>query len=67
MPLSKDDMLGTWTRDENNIVHSVDHGLDPNIQGLTLTRAVDHQGGRMSFSGAPPGGTGTHVIVWKRR
>ena len=46
---------------------NVDDALDPNIQGLTITRAVDHEGARMTFSGAAPGGTGAHVVVWKRR
>jgi len=59
---------GTWNvDDDNNVIHMVEHALDPNIQGLTLARAVDHEGARMVFSGTAPGGTGNHVIVWKRR
>ena len=58
---------GTWEIDDDTVVHKIEHALDPNIQGLTLIRAVEREGGRMTFSGAPPGGTGTHVIVWKRR
>ena len=58
---------GTWDVDGDNVVHTVEHALDPNLQGLTIVRAVDHEGRRMTFSGAPPGGSGTHVIVWNRR
>ena len=58
---------GSWDIDDDNVVHTIEHALDPNIQGLALARAVVHEGGRMTFSGAPPAGTGTHVIVWKRR
>ena len=59
---------GTWNVDDHdNVIHMVEHALDPNIQGLTITRAVDHEGARMTFSGAAPSGSGTHVIVWKRR
>jgi hypothetical protein len=57
---------GTWEIDEDRVVHTVEHALDPNIQGHSLARDVVHEGARMTFSGAPPGGTGTHVIVWKR-
>lgn len=58
---------GTWDLDEDNVLHNIEHALDPNIQGLSLARAVDHQGGRMVFSGPGPTGAGTHFIVWKRR
>ncbi len=58
---------GTWEVDEDTVVHKVEHALDPNFQGLTIVRAVERDGARMTFSGTPPGGTGTHVIVWKRR
>ena len=58
---------GTWEVDEDTVVHKVEHALDPNFQGLKIVRAVEHDGARMTFSGTPPGGTGTHVIVWKRR
>ncbi len=47
MPLSKEDLLGSWTLDEWYV--------------------EDERAARMTFSGAPPGSTGTHVIVWKRR
>ncbi|NKB50419.1 MAG: hypothetical protein GKS02_13760 [Alphaproteobacteria bacterium] len=58
---------GAWDVDEDNVVHKVEHALDPNIQGQTIVRAVEHDGARMSFTGKAPVGTGTHVIVWKRR
>ena len=58
---------GTWEIDEENVIHKVEHALDPNIQGHSVAREVAHEGGRMTFTGAAPGGTATHVIVWKRR
>jgi hypothetical protein len=58
---------GTWDIEDDNVVHRIEHALDPNIQGITLARAVDHAGGRMTFSGDAPSGSGHHVIVWKRR
>lgn len=58
---------GTWDVEDDNVVHKVEHALDPNFQGLTIVRAVDHEGARMTFTGAAPGSSGTHVIIWKRR
>ena len=58
---------GTWDVDDDNVMHKVEHALDPNIQGLSIVRAVTKESGRMIFTGATPGGSGTHVIVWKRR
>lgn len=58
---------GTWALEGDNVVHRIEHALDPNIQGVALARAVNHEAGRMTFTGAGPRGDGTHVIVWKRR
>lgn len=59
---------GSWNLgDDDTVIHMVEHALDPNIQGLTITRAVVHEGASMTFSGTAPSGAGTHVIVWKRR
>jgi hypothetical protein len=59
---------GSWDIDDNNnVIHMVEHSLDPNMQELTIIRAVDHEGARMTLSGATPSSTGTHIIVWKRR
>ena len=58
---------GTWDVEDDNVVHKVEHALDPNIQGLTITRAVTHEGARMTFTGAAQTGGGSHVIIWKRR
>jgi len=58
---------GTWQVDGDAVSHSVDHALNPNMQGLTVTREVVHEGNRMTFSGATPGSPGTHYIIWNRR
>ena len=58
---------GRWDIDGVTIVHSVEHALDPNLQGLSIARIVDHEDTRMTFKGTVPGATGTHIIVWKRR
>ena len=58
---------GTWDVEDDTVVHKIEHALDPNMQGLTLSRAVELEGARLTFTGASPGGTGTHIIVWRRR
>jgi len=58
---------GTWEVAEDNVVHTVEHALDPNIQGHKIVRAVAFDGARMTFTGAAPSGLGTHTIVWRRR
>ncbi len=58
---------GTWDIDEDKVVHTVEHALDPNIQGVSIARTVDHEGASMTFSGTAPGGTASHIIIWKRR
>ena len=57
---------GRWDVDGDAVIHTVEHALNPNMQGHTITRTVDHAGTRMTFTGATPGSPGAHVIVWKR-
>ncbi len=58
---------GTWQIEEGSVVHRIEHALDPNLQGLSLARAVSFDEGRMIFTGPAPRGDSSHVIVWKRR
>ncbi len=58
---------GTWKLDEDAVTHAIDHALDPNMVGMSLTREIVHEGNRMIFTGVGPDGVSKNVIVWKRR
>jgi hypothetical protein len=58
---------GRWTIDGDAVTHRVELALDPNLVGVEMTRAVEHQGNRMVFSGTMADGKTKNVIIWKRR
>ena len=58
---------GTWRIDGDAVTHRIEHALDPNLVGNEMSRAVDHQGTRMVFSGTMADGKTKNVIIWKRR
>jgi len=49
------------------VTHAIEHALDPNMTGVSLTREIDHEGNRMIFTGVGPDGVTKNVIIWKRR
>jgi hypothetical protein len=64
--LSYFNYAGTWSLDGDKVTHTIRHALDPNMEGVALTREVDHQGNRMVLSALAPDGETRQFIVWKR-
>jgi hypothetical protein len=58
---------GRWTIDGDSVTHHIELALDPNLVGVEMTRAIDHQGNRMVFTGTMSDGKTQNVIIWKRR
>lgn len=57
---------GTWSLEGDTVTHTIRHALDPNMVGVSLSRAIDKQGARMVFSGLGPDGVTRQFIIWKR-
>ncbi len=58
---------GTWGLSGDTVTHAIEHALDPNMAGVSLTREIDYEGSRMIFTGVGPDGVTKNVIIWKRR
>lgn len=58
---------GTWSVDGDTVTHRIEHSLDPNLVGAEMTRAVDHKGNIVEFTGMMADGLTKNVIIWKRR
>ena len=59
--------VGAWTIDGDSVTHTIEHALDPNLVGAAMTRAVEHKGASMAFTGMMADGKTKNVIIWKRR
>ena len=57
---------GTWKLKDDTVTHTLQHALDPNMVGMSLSRAITKDGGKMVFSGLGPDGVTRQFIIWKR-
>ena len=56
---------GSWSLKKNTVTHVLTKALDPNMIGMSLTREISRENGRMIFTGLGPDGITRQVIIWK--
>jgi hypothetical protein len=56
---------GSWSLSGDSVTHLLTHALDPNMVGMSLTRKISQEAGRMIFTGLGPDGVTKQVIIWK--
>ncbi|MBN43790.1 MAG: hypothetical protein CL573_09935 [Alphaproteobacteria bacterium] len=57
---------GTWKLEDDTVTHTITHALDPNMVGMSLSRAIVKDGARVIFSGLGHDGVTRQCIIWKR-
>jgi hypothetical protein len=57
---------GTWSVKDDTVTHTLQHALDPNMVGMSLSRDITKDGAKVVFSGLGPDGVTRQFIIWKR-